>query len=67
MERNKLLQLRLAHQEAALLTLHQQIADLRASLQFETEQRMAYEAMVGQLTDLPRRVAELERARGAGE
>lgn len=59
---------RLDHLEAAFLTLLDRIAvvetelkDLRHAVDFETGQRTAYEAMVGQVSSLPARIDHVER------
>lgn len=59
------LRLRFAHQEAALLALHERVAVLERALDFEVAQRESMEAVIMQLVGLRRRVDRLERQRKA--
>lgn len=57
--------LRLLHQEAALLALLERVALLERALSFEVRQRERMEEVILKLTGLPRRVERLERDRAA--
>lgn len=57
--------LRLLHQEAALLALLERVALLERALFFEVRQRERMEEIILKLTGLPRRVDRLERDRAA--
>lgn len=54
--------LRLAHQEAALIALLERVQVLERALAFEVAQREAMEAVLVNLTGLPRRMDRLELA-----